>query len=41
VYVTPSGKAFHRKECRHATNGTPMSRTEAEKSKQPCKVCRP
>jgi endonuclease YncB( thermonuclease family) len=41
VFVTPSGKKFHRKECRHAAKGVPVSRAEAEKDRTPCAVCRP
>lgn len=42
VYVTPSGKKFHKQDCRHATNGQPISRAEAiEKGYTACKSCNP
>lgn len=42
VYVTASGKRYHRKDCRYAKTATAMTREEAEaKGLTPCKVCKP
>jgi hypothetical protein len=41
VYVTASGKKYHKQTCRYAKNATPMTRKEAEaKGLTPCKVCK-
>lgn len=43
VYVTRTGKKFHRESCRYVkTDGVkPLSRDEATKKYTPCKVCTP
>lgn len=43
VYVTRTGKRFHRESCRYVkTDGVkPLSRDEAIKKYTPCKVCTP
>ena len=43
VYVTPSGKKFHRANCRYVKSKdvTELKRTEAEKTYDACSVCRP
>ncbi len=43
VLVTPSGKKFHRSDCRYVKNKNciTLSRTEASKKYTPCSVCRP
>lgn len=43
VYVTRTGKRFHRGSCRYVKSdgATPLSRDEATKSYTPCKVCKP
>lgn len=42
VYVTRSGKKYHRQTCQYVKNGgTPMSLAEASKKYEPCSRCRP
>ncbi len=42
VYVTPSGKKYHRADCPYAKTGTPVSLEEARKAgKGPCRQCKP
>lgn len=42
VYITASGKRYHRKECRYAKTASPVTRAEAEaKGLTPCKQCKP
>jgi len=42
VWVTASGKKYHRQDCRYAKTATPITRAEAEaKGLTPCKVCKP
>lgn len=43
VYITKTGKTYHRETCRYAKdkNCTALSRAEAEKNYTPCKVCNP
>ncbi|MFA5257284.1 MAG: hypothetical protein WC360_03975 [Opitutales bacterium] len=42
VWVTASGKKYHRQDCRYAKTATPTTRAEAEaKGLTPCKVCKP
>jgi len=43
VYITKSGKRYHRKECQFARSGAqPLSRDEAiKKGKTPCRRCNP
>ena len=41
VYVTASGKKYHKQDCRYAKNATPTTRAEADaKGLTPCKVCK-
>ena len=42
--VTKSGQKFHRPDCRYVRNSeniTYLSKEEAEKKYEPCKVCKP
>ncbi|MBK8870764.1 MAG: hypothetical protein IPN19_06875 [Elusimicrobia bacterium] len=42
VYVTKSGKKYHRAGCRSLKKkGTPTDLNQARRSKTPCKVCKP
>lgn len=42
VYVSPSGKKYHRAECKSLRGTkTPMTLEEARKSREPCKQCKP
>lgn len=43
VYVTPSGKKYHQRDCPHARDtGKPVSLEQAhEAGRTPCRVCRP
>lgn len=43
VYVTRTGKRFHRGSCRYVKSdgATPLPRDEATKNYTPCKVCKP
>ena len=43
VYVTPSGRKYHSRDCAHARNsGQPIPRQDArKKGKTACSVCRP
>ena len=44
VYVTPSGKSYHKKGCRtikKSTNVIPIEHDIAVKSYKPCSVCKP
>jgi len=43
VYVTPSGKKYHRKGCRYVrSNATMYGVNEAKRAGlTPCKVCKP
>jgi micrococcal nuclease len=43
VYVTPSGKKYHRADCYHVRNkGTPMTLREAKaRGYEPCSHCKP
>lgn len=43
VYITKTGKSYHRKSCRYTKDKdcTALSRAEAEKNYTPCKVCNP
>ncbi|MBE6912124.1 MAG: ImmA/IrrE family metallo-endopeptidase [Ruminococcaceae bacterium] len=43
VYVTPSGRKFHRANCRYVKSKkvTELNRNEAEKNYDPCSICNP
>lgn len=41
VYVTKTGKKYHRKDCRHASTGTAISLREAREKYTPCSQCHP
>lgn len=41
VYVTRTGKKYHRDGCRYLKSKKPISLNKAKLSYQPCKVCRP
>lgn len=43
VYVTPSGRKFHRANCRYVKSKdvAELARNEAEKTYDPCSVCNP
>ncbi len=42
VWVTKSGTKYHRESCQHAgSTSTRIRRIDAEKTYQPCRVCRP
>ena len=43
VYITRTGKAYHRKNCMYAKDKDciALSRAEAEKEYLPCKYCNP
>ena len=43
VYITKTGKSYHRKSCRYTKDKdcTALSRAETEKNYTPCKVCSP
>ncbi|RMH30458.1 MAG: hypothetical protein D6692_02090 [Planctomycetota bacterium] len=42
VWVTKSGSKYHRESCQHAgSTSTRILRVDAEKTYQPCRVCRP
>jgi len=42
VYVTRTGKKYHRSSCRHlAKSSIPMKLSEARQYYDPCKVCGP
>jgi len=41
VYVTRTGKKYHRDGCSHLKSRIPISLADAKKSYTPCKVCSP
>lgn len=44
VYVTPTGKKYHRPTCKYVKNNSnahPISLKQARASYDPCKVCNP
>lgn len=43
VYITPTGKKYHRETCYYAkhSNSTRVYRSEAEKTREPCALCNP
>lgn len=41
VYITDSGKKYHRQNCQWAKTGKPMALEEAKRMYEPCKVCKP
>ena len=41
VYITESGKKYHRATCQWAKTGKPIALEEARRMYEPCKVCKP
>lgn len=43
VYITPTGKKYHRASCYYAKhhNSTRVFKSEAEKTREPCSLCNP
>lgn len=41
VYITNSGRKYHRAGCRHLKSETPMKLSEVKGAYEPCKVCNP
>lgn len=41
VYITESGKKYHRANCQWAKTGKPVALEEARRQFEPCKVCKP
>ena len=41
VFVTSSGRKYHREDCHFATGATAIPLSRAESAYEPCKICKP